>query len=179
LCDYLRQLYFGLPAEYFELGCTETLMDRWQCWPTEYIDRLLKSRTYGRAFGIKVMKPDVMIQQIMPLKFIRMIRQDLDAQARSWVKASKVNYFTDIGDPQDRPPTDVEITDEELEGAKASLQDRSEVWDLQFSRTDVLTISYEALVQDPKMVLTTVLEYLTDGKRKPVRVPTPLVQKLP
>lgn len=181
LCDYLRQLGLGLPAEYLELGTAEVLMKRWGCWPTEYIDRLMKLRTVGDAFGIKVMKPDVMIQQIMPLRFIRMIRENAGDQVDSLARAMTTNYFTDIGDPEDRPSAEpVEPSQAVLNMASAIVVSQNKIWDDQFRRVDNMTVSYEVLVAKPHEVMEKVLEYLTEGERTYIaELPTPIVRKLP
>lgn len=156
LCDLLFQMGYGVPMEYVNSATAEVMMKRLDTpTPGDYAKAVVNLRTTSNGvFGVKCIMPTEwarVVELFWVNRVIRIIREDRDAQARSFARAVKTQYWCDIGDPDDRPVA-VSVEDDEVGKAAAILQQYETFYEQNIATPHIL-ISYEYLVSQKKEAL--------------------------
>jgi LPS sulfotransferase NodH len=158
---------FGAPLEYF----AEARLNDWkkQLGVTSYpavFDYLFRYRTSPNGwFSVKAHWPqfawfmrnnsDPRLKNIAV--WIRLVREDVVAQAVSWARAESSGKWISFRDEANTP----EYSFDSIHAALISLRTEKRAWQLFFSkmpREQQITLHYEALVANPSLAVTEILD---------------------
>lgn len=186
LCDYLFQLGFGVPCEYFEDAAANVLMRRWRATPTNYGDELLRHRTMNGVVGAKITYAyewNRALNALWPNRpIIRTRRRDRNAQAMSLARANRRGTWCYFG-PDLTPASKVapvEVSDFDLKEAARRIDTIGAFFDRAVETYPFVEVWFEDLVERPAETIDGVLrtvfgEGLPDG----YELPEPRVKAMP
>ena len=180
LCDLLTQAGLGVPGEYYEPRLEQILTALWTPDHTEsidYMDEVFQRRTVDGIFGMKVVSPsdyDRAILETNPHKTIRIVRQDVEAQATSAARAERTGEFTRF---RHEPPLDHYNVYQDRINHFWSLFERTDEWFDQ-NIPEAYVISFENLIYATDTTMRQTCEYLGHQLPAGYHHPTPVTARL-